>query len=120
MEINRIEVISAVVSEMIATLPEERRQKAYIHLFGTAQTAGLIALRRGVNAELAQISGLLHDYRKYLTGVDEKHAEESADAVMPILAKTGLILQHVLQNTTLPIRDKYEKRFEKLKKEFSL
>ena len=38
MEINRIEVISAVVSEMIATLPEERRQKAYIHLFGTAQT----------------------------------------------------------------------------------
>ena len=80
MEINRIEVISAVVSEMIATLPEERRQKAYIHLFGTAQTAGLIALRRGVNAELAQISGLLHDYRKYLTGVDEKHAEESADA----------------------------------------
>lgn len=154
MKINRIEVISAVVSEMIATLPEERRQKAYIHLFGTAQTAGLIALRRGVNAELAQISGLLHDYRKYLTGVDEKHAEESADAVMPILAKTGLfsvceignitraianhsdkenvglpldevlkdadILQHVLQNTTLPIRDKYEKRFEKLKKEFSL
>lgn len=53
MEINRIEVISAVVSEMIATLPEERRQKAYIHLFGTAQTAGLIALRRGINAELA-------------------------------------------------------------------
>ena len=90
MEINRIEVISAVVSEMIATLPEERQQKAYVHLFGTAQTAGLIALRRGVNAELAQISGLLHDYRKYLTGVDEKHAEESADAVMPILAKTGL------------------------------
>lgn len=43
MKINRIEVISAVVSEMIATLPEERRQKAYIHLFGTAQTAGLIA-----------------------------------------------------------------------------
>ena len=32
----------------------------------------------------------IYDYRKYLTGVDEKHAEESADAVMPILAKTGL------------------------------
>ena len=61
MEINRIEVISAVVSEMIAALPEERRQKAYVHLYGTAQTAGLIALRRGVNAELAQICGLLHD-----------------------------------------------------------
>ena len=34
--------------------------------------------------------------------------------------KDADILQHVLQNTTLPIRDKYEKRFEKLKKEFSL
>ena len=153
MEINRIEVISAVVSEMIESLPEERRQKAYVHLYGTAQTAGLIALRRGVNAELAQICGLLHDY-KLQTGIDENHAKNGADAVMPILAKTGLfsvceignitraianhsdkenvglpldevlkdadILQHVLQNTTLPIRDKYEKRFEKLKKEFSL
>ena len=135
MEINRIEVISAVVSEMIATLPEERRQKAYIHLFGTAQTAGLIALRRDVNAELAQISGLLHDYRKYLTGVDEKHAEESGNITRAIanhsdkenvglpldeVLKDADVLQHVLQNTTLPIRDKYEKRFEKLKKEFSL
>ena len=154
MEINRIEVISAVVSEMIAALPEERRQKAYVHLFGTAQTAGLIALRRGVNAELAQICGLLHDYYKLQTGIDENHAKDGADAVMPILAKTGLfsvceignitraianhsdkenvglpldevlkdadILQHILQNTTFPIRDKYEKRFEKLKKEFSL
>ena len=109
MEINRIEVISAVVSEMIATLPEERRQKAYIHLFGTAQTAGLIALRRGVNAELAQISGLLHDYRKYLTGVDEKHAEESADAVMPILAKTGLFSVCEIGNITRAIANHSDK-----------
>ena len=41
MEINRIEVISAVVSEMIATLPEERRQKAYIHLSARHRPQGL-------------------------------------------------------------------------------
>ena len=109
MEINRIEVISAVVSEMIATLPEERRQKAYIHLFGTAQTAGLIALRRGVNAELAQI-------RAIATHSDKENVGLPLDEVL----KDADILQHVLQNTTLPVRDKYEKRFEKLKKEFSL
>ena len=45
MEINRIEVISAVVSEMIATLPEERRQKAYIHLFGTRKLSGFRLMR---------------------------------------------------------------------------
>ena len=154
MEINRIEVISAVVSEMIESLPEERRQKAYVHLYGTAQTAGLIALRRGVNAELAQICGLLHDYYKLQTDIDEDHAKKGADAVMPILAKTGLfnvceigniaraianhsdkenvglpldevlkdadVLQHILQNVTYPMKDKYVKRYEKLKKEFSL
>ena len=102
------------------------------------------------------ISGMDHGFRKSgnLKDLPELLRGEGADAVMPILAKTGLfsvceignitraianhsdkenvglpldevlkdadILQHVLQNTTLPIRDKYEKRFEKLKKEFSL
>ena len=154
MEINRVEVIAAVVSEMISSLPKERQQKAYVHLFGTAQIAGLIALRRGLDAELAQICGLLHDYYKLQTDIDEDHAKKGADAVMPILAKTGLfnvceigniaraianhsdkenvglpldealkdadVLQHILQNVTYPMKDKYVKRYEKLKKEFSL
>ena len=154
MEINRVEVIAAVVSEMISSLPKERQQKAYVHLFGTAHTAGLIALRRGLDAELAQICGLLHDYYKLQTDIDEDHAKKGADAVMPILAKTGLfnvceigniaraianhsdkenvglpldealkdadVLQHILQNVTYPMKDKYVKRYEKLKKEFSL
>lgn len=154
MEINRVEVIAAVVYEMISGLPKERQQKAYVHLFGTAQTAGLIALRRGLDAELAQICGLLHDYYKFQSDIDEDHAGKGADAVMPILAKTGLfsvceignitraianhsdkenvglpldevlkdadIFQHILQNVTYPMKDKYVKRYEKLKKEFSL
>ena len=115
---------------------------------------GLIALRRGLDAELAQICGLLHDYYKLQTDIDEDHAKKGADAVMPILAKTGLfnvceigniaraianhsdkenvglpldealkdadVLQHILQNVTYPMKDKYVKRYEKLKKEFSL
>ena len=43
-----------------------------------------------------------------------------ASSQLDEVLKDADILQHVLQNTTLPIRDKYEKRFEKLKKEFSL
>ena len=46
--------------------------------------------------------------------------KENVGLPLDEVLKDADILQHVLQNTTLPIRDKYEKRFEKLKKEFSL
>ena len=46
--------------------------------------------------------------------------KENVGLPLDEVLKDADILQHVLQNTTLPVRDKYEKRFEKLKKEFSL
>ena len=59
-----------------------------------------------------------HNYEDVLgmTGLIAIRSYSPLDEVL----KDADILQHVLQNTTLPIRDKYEKRFEKLKKEFSL
>lgn len=44
--------------------------------------------------------------------------KENVGLPLDEVLKDADVLQHVLQNTTLPIRDKYEKRFEKLKKSF--
>ena len=91
MELNRVDVIASLVSEMIGTLSPEMQGRAYIHLFGTAQAAALIATKRKVNVELAQICALLHDYYKYKVDYnDENHAAKGADMILPILAKSGL------------------------------
>ncbi|MBR4305250.1 MAG: HD domain-containing protein [Ruminiclostridium sp.] len=90
-EINRVEVISQVVCEMLENVSNPyERQAGYIHLFGVSQMAALLAKKRGLSVEIAQISALLHDYYAYMTGDREKHASKGADMVLPLLAKTGL------------------------------
>ncbi len=90
MQINRVKVIETVVCMMLDSLPDERRTAGYIHIFRAEQAAALIALRRGLDTEIAAVGALLHDYDKYLTGNAEEHAKKSADASLPILAKTEL------------------------------
>ena len=155
-EVNRVEVISQVVCEMLENIESPyERQAGYIHLFGVSQMAAMLAKKRNLSAEIAQISGLLHDYYAYMTGDREKHAQKGADMILPLLAKTGLfsvcevaniakavqghsdkdntdgtpyeellkdadVLQHIMNNATKPIDEKYTERYEKLKAELNL
>ncbi len=90
MTINRVKVIETVVCMMLDSLPDERRQAGYIHIMRAEQAAVLIARRRALDMQLAAVCALLHDYEKYRTGESEDHAKKSADAALPILAKTEL------------------------------
>jgi len=91
LKINRIAVIGSVVMQMLSENEnEEERAAGYIHLFGVGQTAALLAKKRGLDPELAQLCGLLHDYYVYSTGEREDHAVKGGDMILPILAKTGL------------------------------
>ena len=152
MQINRTEVISMIVTEMLENTDSDTRRAGYIHLYGVAQAAAAIAQKRGLNAELAQIAGLLHDYYAYKTGDRENHAVKGGDMILPMLAKTELfticemgtiskavaahsdkdkvgdpyeevlkdadVIQHILSNVTLPVKDSYKARYEKPKEEF--
>lgn len=90
-EVNRVEVISQVVCEMLQNIENPvEKQAGYIHLFGVSQLAALLAEKRNLSVEIAQIAGLLHDYYAYMTGDREKHAQKGADMILPLLAKTGL------------------------------
>ncbi len=90
MKIDRIKVLETVVSQMLDMQPDERRQDGYIHLFRTELAAVLIAKKRGLDTEIAAAAGLLHDYEKYRTGESDGHAKKSADAILPLLAKSEL------------------------------
>jgi HD superfamily phosphodiesterase len=59
---NRIEVLRQYIDNILLNMSDvEERRCAYVHLYGVAQYCVLIALKRGENAELAIMAGMLHD-----------------------------------------------------------
>jgi putative nucleotidyltransferase with HDIG domain len=60
------------------------------HLLGVSQLCALLAQRRGLDAELAAVSGLLHDIFRCRTGLNENHAHNSEEEARPYLRDLGL------------------------------
>ncbi len=87
-----IERLRRCLDEILLSVadPQERRS-AYIHLYGVAQSCALIALKRGVNVELAIVAGLLHDICSYVKMDTLDHARKSSVMAGEILAKLKII-----------------------------
>ncbi|WP_025678812.1 CHAP domain-containing protein [Paenibacillus massiliensis] len=82
----RLESIRILVQEMINSMDSEvHRQEACTQLYGVSNMASLLAKRRDQNQEIAAISGLLHDYYHFNTGIIEFPGTNSAETVRPIL-----------------------------------
>ena len=63
---NRIEILRGYIDRTLLNMTDAfERRCAYLHLYGVSQACALIALRRGQNAELATIAGMLHDLFLY-------------------------------------------------------
>ena len=63
---------------------EEDKRGAYVHLYGVGLMASLLALKRGYNreiAEMAEITGMLHDLLTYVDRAEdtEDHAHKCAE-----------------------------------------
>jgi HD superfamily phosphodiesterase len=84
---DRIEILRKRIDELLLNMTDvEERRSAYIHLYGVAQSCALIALKRGENAELATMAGMLHDIYSYLRKDTQDHAHRSAILAREILA----------------------------------
>ncbi|MDO4804266.1 MAG: HD domain-containing protein [Lachnospiraceae bacterium] len=91
---SRIDYISALVTDMLTeTLTPSRLAFAASHLFGVAQNAALLAGMRNQDVELSYIAGLLHDLYKFTANVVDRHAEDGAAFVKPLLQDSGLFSQ---------------------------
>lgn len=65
----------------------DKRAKAVAHLHGVALAAAILAKKRGENAELATMAGLLHDLYAYKSGSYDDHAHLGAEYARKLLAK---------------------------------
>ena len=83
---SRIEKVREVVDSVLEAMtdPEERRC-AYIHLYGVAQAAALIAGKRKENMELSIVAAMLHDLYAYKNMDPADHAHRGAAMAEEIL-----------------------------------
>ncbi len=88
---NRIEILRKNIDEILLNIADvEERRCAYLHLYGVAQFCSLIALKRGENAELAVMAGMLHDIYSYAKMDTKDHAHKGALLAKEILTSLRL------------------------------
>ena len=88
--ITRVEAIRAYAGKILSALPPEKRQAAVLHTYGVAECCALLALRRGLDAEIAFVSDLLHDLYACPVGSYLCHAQSGAEMARPFLRDSGL------------------------------
>lgn len=91
---DRITCVQLYVNRLLDTITDAHEHRtAAVHLYGVAGNAALLAIRRGLDPELAAAAGLLHDISTYATGERKNHAGRSAAMARTCMKGSGLFTQ---------------------------
>ena len=89
---SRVKELQKKVHSILEEMPDHnKRAGAIAHLHGVSLAAVMIAKKRGENAELAAMAGLLHDVYAYKSGSYEDHAHKGADLARDILTEMDIV-----------------------------
>ena len=69
---------------------EDKRNSAFVHLYGVSLAATLIAKKRGLDPELASMAAMMHDLHAYKSGSYDDHAHKGAELARTILTELDL------------------------------
>lgn len=96
---DRLELIREKVDQEINKLQkEETRKFAYIHTYGVAQAAALLATIRKADVELACIAAMLHDIALYTENCPHAvHAKRSSEYAEKLLNETKAFTEEEVQ-----------------------
>ena len=88
---SRIKALQKQVHRVLERIEDDdKRAKAVAHLHGVALAAAVLAKKRGENAELATMAGLLHDLYAYKSGSYDDHARLGAEYARKLLDKLAV------------------------------
>lgn len=91
MKIDRLNEVIVMMFNEVRDLTDEGRDYPILwnvmHMFSSSQLAKILALRRGLDVELASIAALLHDIAVIVTKKSAGHAEKAEKYVRDILSK---------------------------------
>lgn len=101
---NRIEAVRQQVDEILLGMSDvEERRCGYVHLYGVAQLCALLARKRGENAELAVIAGMLHDIYSYANMDSTDHAHKGAALARKILESLKVFSEEEVETISTAI-----------------
>jgi len=76
---DRIKILREYIDGVLLSKPDALQwYHAWIHTYGVAQACTLIAMKRGEDAELATMAGMLHDFYAYKHRDPENHGPKGA------------------------------------------
>ncbi|MWV44344.1 hypothetical protein GRF59_11955 [Paenibacillus sp. HJL G12] len=87
----RLDTVRGLVHEMLSAREiSSKKREAWVHLFEVSYFASFLAMRRGQDSEITAITGFLHGFYFYKTGIKDFPGPNSANTVRPILRSTQL------------------------------
>lgn len=87
----RLKELRKSVDKRLNTLTDaDKRNSAFVHLYGVSLAAVMIAKKRGLDPELAAMAAMLHDLYAYQSGSYEDHAHKGAALAREVLLELGL------------------------------
>ena len=91
---SRLKTLRKYVNAQLMQMEDpEDRISAVNHLYGVSLAATMLAMKRGLDPELAAMSAMLHDLHAYKSGSYDDHAHKGAELAREILTELGLTNQ---------------------------
>ena len=106
---NRLEALRFKVDDLILE-SGERAGEFFSHLYSVSKFAALLALKRGLNPEIAQAAGMLHDIYQVTAGTSGQHGAKGAIVAEEILRNLGLYSDEEIEIITTAIHWHSKKR----------
>jgi len=107
---NRLERLRFEIDRLIKEHQPNNARYFINHLYGVSEYCALLALRRGLDPELAATSGMLHDIYQVTAGTIEGHAVEGATVAEEILRSLSLYSDDEIEIITTAISRHSKKR----------
>ena len=114
-DLTRSEKIQRLVTQMIidSDVPDDRRENSKVwelkHHAGCVQIGRILAKKRGLYTELAEIICVLHDIYPIVEGKYKDHAKKGAELAKKILQKCGDFSEEEITTIAEAIRSHSEK-----------
>jgi HD superfamily phosphodiesterase len=87
---NRLEILRNKVDELINSFQLEKQRYFHVHLYGVSHFGALLAMRRGLDPEIASTCGMLHDIYAVISGSYTNHAINGSIEARKILESMNL------------------------------
>jgi len=100
---DRLSILRHEIDKLILENQSDMYRYFIVHLYEVSAFAVLLALRRGLDTELAATCSMLHDIYQITHGVIKKHAIKGAEVAGDMLSKLSLYTKEEIDIITMAI-----------------